>query len=170
MDCSPPGSSVHGILQARILEWVAIPFSRGSSQPRDWTQVSRIAGGFLPTEPKGKPKKTGVGSLSLLQGIFLAQGSNPGLPQGRQILYHLSHQGSTVALLVMAKNWEKILYQLMNELNNVICPSIMLRSITLIEKNRYKDHIWYKSIYMILSKMLSCNSITYTSFVHSDAS
>ena len=35
MDCSPPGSSVHGILQARILEWVAIPFSRESSQPRD---------------------------------------------------------------------------------------------------------------------------------------
>ena len=42
MDCSPPGSSVHGILQARILEWVAIPFSRRSSQPRDQTQVSRI--------------------------------------------------------------------------------------------------------------------------------
>ena len=39
MDCSPPGSSVHGILQARILEWVAaIPFSKKSSQPRDWTQ------------------------------------------------------------------------------------------------------------------------------------
>ena len=47
MDCSPPGSSVHGILQARILEWVAIPFSRGSSQPRDWTWVSCIAGGFF---------------------------------------------------------------------------------------------------------------------------
>ena len=44
MDCSSPGSSVHGILQARILEWVAISFSRGSSQPRDWTQVSCIAG------------------------------------------------------------------------------------------------------------------------------
>ena len=44
MDCSPPGSSVHGILQARILEWVAISFSRGSSQPRDWTRVSCIAG------------------------------------------------------------------------------------------------------------------------------
>ena len=40
MDCSPPGSSVHGILQAKILEWVAMPFSRGSSQPRDRTQVS----------------------------------------------------------------------------------------------------------------------------------
>ena len=46
-NCSLPGSSVHGILQARILEWVAIPFSRGSSQPRDWTQVSYIAGRFF---------------------------------------------------------------------------------------------------------------------------
>ena len=44
MDCSLPGSSVHGSFQARILEWVAISFSRRSSQPRDWTQVSRIAG------------------------------------------------------------------------------------------------------------------------------
>ena len=42
MDCSPPGSSVHGIFQARILEWVVISFSRGSSWPRDWTQVSHI--------------------------------------------------------------------------------------------------------------------------------
>ena len=50
MDCSLPGSSVHGILQARILEWVAIPFSRGSSQPRDRTQVSCIASGFFTTE------------------------------------------------------------------------------------------------------------------------
>ena len=44
MDCSLSGSSVYGILQARILEWVAISFSRGSSQPRDQTQVSHIAG------------------------------------------------------------------------------------------------------------------------------
>ena len=44
VDYSPPGSSVHGILQARILEWVVISLSRGSSQPRDRTQVSRIAG------------------------------------------------------------------------------------------------------------------------------
>ena len=47
MDCSPPGSSVQGISQARILEWVAIFFSRGSSWPRDRTQVSWIAGGFF---------------------------------------------------------------------------------------------------------------------------
>ena len=45
--CDPMGYTVHGILQARILEWVAFPFSRGSSQPRDQTQVSCIAGGFL---------------------------------------------------------------------------------------------------------------------------
>ena len=45
--CSLPGSSVQGILQVRILEWVAIPFSRGSSWPRDWTRVSCIAGGFF---------------------------------------------------------------------------------------------------------------------------
>ena len=47
MVCSPPGSSVHGILQARILQWVAIPFSMESSQPRDWTRVSCIAGRFF---------------------------------------------------------------------------------------------------------------------------
>ena len=47
VDYSPPGSSVHGILQARILEQVAMPFSRRSSQPRDRTQVSCIAGGFF---------------------------------------------------------------------------------------------------------------------------
>ena len=46
-DCSPPGSSVHGILQARILEWVVIPFSRGCSQPWDQTWVSCIAGRFF---------------------------------------------------------------------------------------------------------------------------
>ena len=47
MDHSPPGSSVLGIFQARILEWVAISFSRGSSPPWDWTWVSYIAGGFF---------------------------------------------------------------------------------------------------------------------------
>ena len=49
------GSSVHGTVQAGILQWVGIPFSRGFSQPRDWTWVSCIAGGFFTTEPPGKP-------------------------------------------------------------------------------------------------------------------
>ena len=56
MDCSPPGSSVHGILQARILEWVAIPFSRGSSRSRDWTWASCIAGKFFTVWAPGKPR------------------------------------------------------------------------------------------------------------------
>ena len=104
----------------RILEWVGYPFSRGSSWPRNWTRVSCIAGGFftswttrealrllpnpgteprspilqaysLPAEPPGKPKKTGVGNLSLLQGIFLTQELNQGLLHCRWILYQLSY-------------------------------------------------------------------------------
>ena len=53
MDCNPPGSSVHGIFQAGILEWVAMPSSRGPSLPRDGTCISCIAGGFT-TEPQGE--------------------------------------------------------------------------------------------------------------------
>ena len=51
MDCILPGSSLHGILQATVLEWVAISFSRGSFQPRDQTRVSCTVGRFLPSEP-----------------------------------------------------------------------------------------------------------------------
>ena len=47
MDCGPLGSSVHGIFQARILEWMAMPSSRGSSQPRDQTQISLLAGRYF---------------------------------------------------------------------------------------------------------------------------
>ena len=157
---------VHGILQARILEWVAFPFSRGSFQLWGWTQVShdfpggsdgkaslynagdpgsspglgrspgagngnllqyyclenpmdrgawqaavygvaksrtRLSDFFtslprcrdsLPAEPSGKPRNTGVGSLSLLQGIFPTGESNWGLLHCRWILYQLSYQGS----------------------------------------------------------------------------
>ena len=97
--CNPMYSTVHGILQARILEWVAFPFSRGSSQPRQWTGVSQprspaLQADSLPAEPQEKPKNTGVGSLSLLQRIFPTQGLNPGLPHCRRILYQLSHKGS----------------------------------------------------------------------------
>ena len=58
MDCSPPGSSVHEILQSRILEWVAISFSMGSSWTRDRTQIPMspaLAGGFFTTRTTGKP-------------------------------------------------------------------------------------------------------------------
>ena len=78
MDCSLPGSSVHGILQARTLEWVAIPFSKGSSQPRGQTRVCRIAGRFFTVlshrgSPGGHaiwhgPKKVQLGSASAVRG------------------------------------------------------------------------------------------------------
>ena len=55
MDCSLPGSSDHVISQARILEWIAIFFSRGSSRPRDQTYISCIADVFFTIEPLGKP-------------------------------------------------------------------------------------------------------------------
>ena len=145
--------TVHGILQARILEWVAFPFSRWFSQPREWTQSPASQLNSSPAEPPGKPKNTGaypsssgsswprnrtgvsciaggfftnwaireapetekwkwkslshvglcipmdytgqntgVSSLSFLQGIFLTQESNRGLPHCRQILYQLSYQ------------------------------------------------------------------------------
>ena len=67
-DCSPPGSSVHGIFQARILEWIPIPFSKG---------------------------------------VFLTQTSNPGLLHCRQILYHLSHQGSPTMFLKTFANSQR---------------------------------------------------------------
>ena len=61
MDCSLSGSSVHGIFQARVLEWIAISFSRGSSQPRNRTWVSALQADALPSEPPGKPHGIGVG-------------------------------------------------------------------------------------------------------------
>ena len=87
MDCSPPGSSVHGILQARILEWVAIPFSRGSLQPRDRTHVSCIAGRFFTAEPPGKTPHYRVAAAAATKSLQSCptlcdprDGSPPGSP------------------------------------------------------------------------------------------
>ena len=96
--CCPWGSSGHGILQTRILEWFAMPSSRGSFQPRYWTRSLVLQVDSLLSEPPGKPKNTGVGSLSFLQGIFLSQESNRGLLHCRWIPYHLSYQGSSFIL------------------------------------------------------------------------
>ena len=57
MDCSLRGSFVHGILQARTVGWVVIPFSRGSSQPRDQTRSPALQADSLPSEPPGKPQR-----------------------------------------------------------------------------------------------------------------
>ena len=88
--CNPMDYTVCGIFQARILEWVAFLFSRGSSQPRSQIHISRIAGRFLPSESQAKPKNTGVGSLSFLLGIFPTQDLNQCLLHCKRILYQLS--------------------------------------------------------------------------------
>ena len=92
--CDPMDYTVHGILQARILDWVALPFSRGSSHPRIKPRSPALQVDSLPAEPQGKTKNIGVGSLSLLQQIFPTQESNWGLLHCRWILYQLSYQGS----------------------------------------------------------------------------
>ena len=60
MDCSLSGSSIHGIFQARVLEWIAIAFSRGSSLPRDRTLPPALQADALPSEPPGKPLRREV--------------------------------------------------------------------------------------------------------------
>jgi len=79
MDCSPPDSSVHGILQAGMLEGVAMPSPRGLLNPGIEPRSPALQADSLPDEPPGKSKNTGVGSLSLLQGIFPTQKLNRGL-------------------------------------------------------------------------------------------
>ena len=68
--------TVHGILQARILEWAAIPSPRDLPNPGIKPQSPTLQVDYLPAEAPGKPKNTGVGSLSLLQEIFPTQESN----------------------------------------------------------------------------------------------
>ena len=92
--CDPMDYIVHWILQARILEWVAIPFFKGSSQLRDQTQVSHITGRFFIIWATRKAQNTGVGSLSLLQKIVPIQELNWGLLHCKWILYQLNYQGS----------------------------------------------------------------------------
>ena len=90
--CNCTDYTVHGILQVRILEWVAVPFSRGSSQPRIKPRSPTLWADSLPAEPPGKPKNTGVGSLPLLQRTFPTQELNQGLLHCRWILHQLSYQ------------------------------------------------------------------------------
>ena len=89
--CDSMDYTVHGILQAVILEWVAFPFSWGSSHPGIKPRSPTLQVDYFPAEPQGKLKNTGVGSLSLLQGIFPTQELNQGLLHCRWILYRLSY-------------------------------------------------------------------------------
>ena len=87
--CNPMACTSHRILQARTLEWVATPFSRGSSQPRANPGLPRYRRILYQLSHQGSPR-----ILSLLQQIFLTQELYWGLPHSRGILYQLSYQGS----------------------------------------------------------------------------
>ena len=98
--CDPKDYTIHGILQARILDWVAVPFSRGSSQPRDRTQPPALQVDSFPAEPQGKPKNTGVGSLSLGSPAMQAE-SLPTELWGNPIIFQNcieNHFGNTTVL------------------------------------------------------------------------
>ena len=103
----PMDYTVHGILQTRIPEWAAYPFSKDLPNPGREPRSPALQVYSLPAEPQGKPKNTGGGSLSLLQRIFPTQGSNPGLPHCRQILYQLSHKMTQTEPLGLSAPSEK---------------------------------------------------------------
>ena len=92
--CDPMDYRVHGILQARILEWLAFLFSRDLPNPGMEPRSPSLQVDSLPVEPPGKPKNTGIGSLSLLHQMFPTLELNWGLLHCRRILYQLSYQGN----------------------------------------------------------------------------
>ena len=100
-ECSPPGSSVHGILKARILEWVAIPYSRGSSRSRDQTQVSSVScipDRFFTAEPPERPMlgtsmaKEMIDDL-MKQELFLKEGDKSIRSQGMDHYVSVKQEG-----------------------------------------------------------------------------
>ena len=116
MDCSLPGSSVHGDSLGENTGVVAMPSSRGSSrliEPRS----PALQADSLPAEPPGKPKNTGVGSLSLVQGNFPAQESNRDLLRCRWILYQLNYQGSP---------YDSLKIKVLSKKNTGLCFSVSL--------------------------------------------
>ena len=108
-DCSPPGSTVHRDSPGNNTGVGCMLSFRLSSKPRAWTPVSCIAGKFFTNWATREPKNTGVGSLSRVQGIFLAQELNLGLLHCRQILYQLSYQGYAACCFQLAKSLLQII-------------------------------------------------------------
>ena len=90
--CDPMDYTVQGILQARILQWEPFPFPGDLPKPGMEPRSPELQLHSSLSEPPRKPKDTGVGSLSLLQQIFLTQESNQGLLHCSRILYQLSYQ------------------------------------------------------------------------------
>ena len=107
MDCILPGSSVHGILQARKLEWTDIPFSRGPYRPRFGPGSPSLQAVSLPTELPRKPKNTGVSCHFLLQGVFLILGIQPASPALAGRFLNTEPPGKTLFLILSTKTRRK---------------------------------------------------------------
>ena len=124
-DCCPPGSSVHGILQARILECIAIPFSRGSSWPRDWTQVSCIAGVYFTSWATREADNNGYGfrpgrRAPVVEGAERDQSKGMGRTPPR------SHVHSTSPLKTVLILWTQFTKWFLNVITIYIAFMIML--------------------------------------------
>ena len=145
MDSSPPGSSLHGIVQARILEWAAIPFSRGSSWPRNKTCVSHTAGRFFIWdtlrffisdslyEPPGKPK--------ILERVAIS--SSRGSSQSRDPTCV-----SCISLPLSYFEHAKVTAQIENHYTKKIITKTRVKR---LEENTWVPYIWKKKIYLELS-------------------
>ena len=107
MDCILPGSSVHGILQARKLDRADIPFSRWPSRPRFGPGSPSLQAVSLPTELPRKPKNTGVSCHFLLQGIFLILGIQPASPALAGRFLNTEPPGKTLFLILSIKTRRK---------------------------------------------------------------
>ena len=142
MDCSPPGSTVHGILQARILEWIALPFSKGSFWPRDQTQVSCIAGIFSTVWATGEahwslgpeePLEKGMATHSSILAWKVPRTEKPGGLQsmGSQRVGQVTMIEQFTQLLFKAWKWVKF-YSTKKSLLNITTFSALYE----IEKER----------------------------------
>ena len=135
IDCSPPSSSIHGIFQTRVLEWVAISFSGGSSRPRDQTQVYHIAGRrLMATEPGRWLSKAEVGPehlhscrmLLLVQGPHFQCGHKTGpLCRLRECYCPSPHPCSVIIYLPGAKRSPLCLFPTSKTLGRTLCLSLI---------------------------------------------
>ena len=140
MDCSLPSSSVHGILQAWVLEWVAISFSRGSSQTRGQTQLSFMQADSLPTEPLGRVATENVKNGLILDELWnkLTDGLNTRDGEKR---YHGQHQ------YMVFTNW-------VNRLTVVLLTATEVDNVCVC--SAYIFHPWYAKRYVLVPRHMLC--------------
>ena len=132
MNCRPPGSSVHGILQARILEWVAISFSRGSSQPRDRTGSLALQADALHAEPPGKPTGPPGSSLSASHYSRNCQSNIRSPSRGCEIRGAFSarlYKSCTLWLYIWASLWKMHTYTHTHMVSSYYMKHILLNSL-----------------------------------------